>query len=536
MKHIQLTVPAPDYAENPNTITNIQQLRNWIDNLPYANPLGTGKLLLKSLSLLNRHPETLSNRAQLMACYLTPFHNLIKSARCQETTRVLRSEAELYTLTEKIIIEMTYGFKKTINETALKQKSWLRPANLSTLLYFALESLTLEMMFSFFKYRLEPANAWQEILQVYLLSERLGVSQEIINDPTIPGENRANIHLSFKRILLIRLLDPFKLELNEVWQVFDYLGWWGDKARITEIPASVEKPSGQFQVDLYGVEKPRPIDPENPPGDKTHYLMLNITQLSVLINKHMQSLDSDSSEPIPGTEGLDKASMGRMFRHMLLAWHLQPKRRHPRQDRFEWLVTACGINDVSHFLNEGKLAASSQALQDEQSVEILDIMRPNLPVSHSTFRWRQTNISESGVGLEMSPDDAKNLHVGQIVLTESEQVSGDQMWTAGVVRRLILRDNSTMVAGIQFIQGRISSAKIRPLVPGHAENSDLLPALMLDRGNNVPGVLFTPRRVYQADREYIVETADGRSMHLVADKLLESTNHFERFEYHSNLG
>lgn len=536
MKHIQLTVPAPDYAENPNTITNIQQLRKWIDNLPYANPLGTGKLLLKSLSLLNRHPKTLSNRAQLMACYLTPFYNLIKSARSQETARVRRSEAELYALTEKIIVEMTYGFKKAINETALKQKSWLRPANLSTLLYFALESLTLEMMFSFFEYHREPENVWREILQIYLLSERLGVSHEKINDPIIPEENLANIHISFKRILLIRLLDPFRLEQSEVWQVFDYLGWWGNKARITEIPASIEKFSGRFQVDLYGLEKSRPIDPENPPEDTSHYLMLNITQLNVLVNKHMQSLDSGSSEPIPGTEGLDKASMRRMFRHMLLAWHLQPKRRHPRQEHFEWLVTACGINDINHFLNEGKLAASSQALQEEESVEILDIMRPNLPVRHSTFRWRQTNISESGVGLEMSPDDAKNLHVGQIVLTESEQVGGDEKWTAGVVRRLILRDNCTMVAGIQFIQGHISSAKIRPLAPGHAENSDFLSALMLDRGNNIPGVLFTPRRVYQADREYIVETADGRTMHLIADKLLESTNHFERFEYHSSLG
>lgn len=535
MKHIQLTVPAPDYAENPNTITNIQQLRKWIDHLPYANPIGTGKLLLKSLSLLNRHPQALGNRAQLMACYLTPFYTLITSARSREAAQARRSEAKLYALTEKIIVEMTYGFKKAINETALKQKSWLRPANLSTLLYFALESLTLEMMFSFFEYHLEPENAWQEILQIYLLSERLGVSHERINDPTIPGENRANIHLSFKRILLIRLLDPFRLEQSEVWQVFDYLARWGDKTRITKIPASIDRSSGRFRVDLHSLEKPRPLDPENLPGNTTRYLMLDVTQLNALINRHIQSLDSDNPEQIPGTEEQNKASMLRMFRHMLLAWHLQPKRRHPREERFEWLVTACGITDVSHFLNEGKLAASSQALQDDESVEILDIMRPSLPVNHNTFRWRQTNISESGVGLEMSPDDAKSLHVGQIVLTESEQISGDEKWTAGVVRRLILRDNSTMVAGIQFIQGHISSAKIRPLAPGHSENSDPLSALMLDRGNNIPGVLFTPCRIYQANREYIVETADGRTLHLVANKLLESTNHFERFEYHSNL-
>ncbi|MES9966978.1 MAG: hypothetical protein ABW074_06875, partial [Sedimenticola sp.] len=62
--------------ENPNVITSPRQLVEWIEDLPYANPQVTAKMLLDSLQQLVRQPGTLSQFHRLMINYLPPFRTL----------------------------------------------------------------------------------------------------------------------------------------------------------------------------------------------------------------------------------------------------------------------------------------------------------------------------------------------------------------------------------------------------------------------------------------------------------------------------
>ncbi|OQX48438.1 MAG: hypothetical protein B0D87_05710, partial [Candidatus Sedimenticola endophacoides] len=81
MATLQLTVPTIAHVENPNTITSPDELREWMDELPIANPLLTAENLLLSLQLLNRHPGALSELPELLSLYLHMFGDLLDLLR-----------------------------------------------------------------------------------------------------------------------------------------------------------------------------------------------------------------------------------------------------------------------------------------------------------------------------------------------------------------------------------------------------------------------------------------------------------------------
>lgn len=534
MNTTRLTVPAADATENPGTITLTQELQLWVDELPYANPLQTAKQLLKSLSQLNRHPGRIANRAELMACYQPPFHQLVNQAKKKHHGNRHRGAAELYGLTERITAEIAYGYKIVLREQNYFRHSRWPVEQQANLIYQALEGLILSLLFTFAEHRQEPHHTWGEILQLYLLAEQLGLPKEPADSPLNESDGGSDIRALLKTIVLILLLDPYKLQQNEIWQAYSYLGWWGDHALITRFKSAEEGTGRRYVIDFDSHAKPHPFDPVAPPENSDNCLLFDAAPLCQLINRQLQGLQSKILPTIPGLRDLSTPAVQQLFHNMLVAWLVHPSRRYPREERYNWLIIACGITDIAHFLRCGGIvnAPTTEDEPDEERVIIEDTLSPYQEVTHNTFQWRQTNVSKSGVGLEIDPIHAGSVQVGQLVLMESERPNGEESWMIGVVRRLILRKKNRLEAGVQFVQGRVSAATIKPKVFGTTDAADFQPALLLDRGKKYSAAIFTPHLLYHPKREYFVEPHQGRVCRIFADKLLESTNCFQRFEYH----
>ncbi|MES9873954.1 MAG: hypothetical protein ABW146_12625 [Candidatus Sedimenticola sp. 6PFRAG7] len=540
MMRLQLTVPTTATVENPNAITSPRQLAEWVKDLPYANPQVTARLLLDSLHLLVRQPGSLPQLGQLMHHYLPPFRSLldavVKSARRQQNIAGHRSEVQLQELFAEITTEMSYGFKRVILDNDLAGKGKLSDEETAESLYYAIDSLCLELMFSYAGYLQASTNVWREVSQLFLLAEQRKVARMPVETRHCDEEINTDIRLIFKRITLIHLLDPYRLQRGEVWAYYDYLACWAQHARVGNLKEK-NIPASCFLLDLHGNQKPFAYDPEKPPGDPSHYLVLDVSPLNQEIHRQMQVLKAKPNTPIAGVSKRAGGSTERMIRNMLLAWHVQPHRRHPREERFDWLIAACGIAATQHFLLEGKLTAVThepeavaEPGEETEAIEILDLQQTG-PSGYDTQRWRQVNLSASGVGIVLNPADAGGLQVGQAVLLESERRGGEGSWVIGIVRRLIQRDRSTLETGIQFIRGTIHPATIRPEVFGTQDSADLQPALLLDAGDEHPEVLLTPHLIYHKGREYVVEDHAGKTIRVTANGLVESTLCFDRFEY-----
>jgi hypothetical protein len=427
---------------------------------------------------------------------------------------------------------MSYGFKKVINETSQGIKKNNPQAQA---FYYAMHCLVFELMLSFSGYIQEPRNAWAEIIKLFRYAEGLGLGLTAVTNQLLSTDQKTDIRTEFKRIVLLLLLDPFRLEHNEIWQAYDYLAHWAARAQIGPMPAHQEQDTGCFLLEIRGLQKPQGYNHKKPPATPGHYLLLNCLPLNAEINNQIKHLKESKPAPIPGAEKATAHRLGEMLRHMLLAWHVCPERRHHREERHDWLQVCCGINSVNHFLTQGSLIESQQT-QDKTTDDtdehlVISSYGHNTTQAHLTHRWRQTNISMSGAGLMIPPNDQSHLQVGQLVMLESEQDIESDKPRIGVVRRLIRHDAETLEAGIQFIQGLLSPAQIKPVIFGRQERADFQPALLLNRGAKYPPALFTPQMIYQPNREYIIETAQGETLKFFAEKLLESTRCYERFEY-----
>ncbi len=538
MGNLQLTVPSTASQSDPRTLTTPKETAAWVDDLPYANPLGTAGYLFNALYLLNRDPKRLNNRHLVVNCYVHPFHNLFKTVRAlakrQQTGTTHRKERKLARLVEKTNNEMAFGFKRAILEMDLANKQSLPPEITAPLIFNAIDSLSLQLIFSYARYQQVSSNNWKEILQLYLLAENLGVANTAVETPRMALAVDTNIRLIFKRIALIISLDPYRLQQNEIWRTFDYLMNWAPLALLSSFGPNSD-PMGCFVIDTRGGQKIQSYDPDAPPSENTGLLMLDVGPLNVQVNKHRQECNKKGAEPILGLEKADPVSAERLLKSMLLSWHMQPRRRHPREERYDWLITASGINNVKRFI-DGEMVEKPIADSHHDDYEITENVTLNERVqtsrsSRDTKRLRQFNVSLSGVGATLHPDEGDSVQVGQLVLMESERGDKGGRWVVGVVRRLILRDEETMEIGIQFVQGHIRQATVRPEVFGMEEKADFQPALLLERGADNPGVLLTPRMIYHKGREYVVEPDNGTTLRVNANKLLESTCCFDRFEY-----
>ncbi|MCP3664228.1 MAG: hypothetical protein GY696_17350 [Gammaproteobacteria bacterium] len=543
MRYPQLTTPALDKRANPRTITHPQDLYAWLDELPYANPAAVAESLLTGLILLNRHPKKLPKLAQLMQHYLPPCQDL--TARTRElsegkgTPAVRRGEERLVELTHRINREMGYGFKRDINE---KTSAGIKPKKvpeLASSIYHAINCLSLELMFSFSDYHHESKHAWIEILQLYMLTERYNFLDQRIPDPQFPLGYGTIKHL-FKRILLIILLDPFRLQQGEVWAAYDYLEQWGNEPKITSYTTPA-KNEGHFKIPVSGKIPVSSVGPEETITNSQDYLLLNIVPLNILINQQLQMLQKDEGKSIEGVENWDPVLLIQMFRHMLLAWHLFSKRRHPRHESYDWMVAAAGIESIHHLLEhdyqeEDEMPLPSLNDPEPESVKITSSIQPETATNHNMHRWRQVDISATGAGLILPATEASTLQVGQLVLMEGEQnrVGGDG-WNLGVVRRLTHTEDGNLNIGIQFVRGQLQPATIEPQRTGVTHITRPHTALLLDRDSNQTGMLFTPKMVFRHNQEYRVVTSKGEKFRVFGDRLVEASATFERFEFRTSI-
>jgi len=536
---IHLTTPAADRKTNPDTIVKPQALQAWVDNLPYANPLGTVQELLVSLKLLNRHPGKLPQRTELMLIYMGPFCRIIDMARklscqIQGGQTKTRGSSEIVALAGTICTEMSYGFKHIVNSEAQPENK-TAPEEIASHIQLAMHCLSLGLMFEMSSYHKESRSAWREIFQLLIRAQQLRVANLPISESTLQVEYEVTVLNTFKSILLTSILDSSRLCPEETWASYDYLLWHAKTARLIPVEEASENP-GNYLMPRDGQLKPVLFDAEKPPSDPVKYMICETHKLNLLINKQLETLSSDGSAFIHGTEHLAIDNKRQMLRQMLHIWYTNPKRRHERTNKFDRLACAFGVSSVYHFLKSGSMRNRTSIGGTEQDGISQDYLlsrpgEPNLSEGLHIYEFRQEDTSASGMGILSSEPGISNLKIGQLIVVESKIGNIPGQLRVGVIRRIARRDHATKELGVQYLPGRLFPATALPEIFGRKHKADLQPCLLLELGESQPKAIITPHLIHQASRHYIIDITGGDTKRIIAGKLLESTGCFDCFEY-----
>ncbi|MEW7976806.1 MAG: hypothetical protein AB2814_05005 [Candidatus Sedimenticola endophacoides] len=406
--------------ENPNTITSPDELREWMDELPIANPLLTAENLLLSLQLLNRHPGALSELPELLSLYLHMFGDLLdllRSGAGKPSAVGRRARADLDETVQQINKELAFGYKRAI----LARQAIPMPREVAAeILTNGLKFLANELMFAYVHYRREPANTRMEIMQIFLLAERLRVSGADIGDAGYASA-APTVRLAFKRILLVSILHPYRLQPGEAWALFDYLRQTADLARLSQFRQR-DKTEGCFLVPVRGPVRHLHYDSSSLPEGSEQMLLLDTTSLNVRAYQDLSTIKSGRSDPASLFGALGRHGTERLLHTLLVNWHLRPRRRHARQERYNWVVAACGLDAIREYLEREQTPNRSDTgtpEQMEETIHIVDRMPGIRTREHETHRWRQIDISSSGVALTLPADEAGRNRPKQKTHTET---------------------------------------------------------------------------------------------------------------------
>ncbi len=528
---LQLTVPAQDTIESPNVETDQCRLIEWVNNLPYANPLSTATALYESIYQFNRFPGTVKHRHELVNCYQPPFDIIYQAAQQSTQEKGNRNRLKKTDITPiviKVTIELAYSYKLIINEHLRLDNIHKYQQQCSQAIYSAMKAIMLELMLEYSNLIPDSKKAWRELFQLYTLAEEYSLEKT-------PIEEETSIELLFKRILLIAIIDPYRLLKGEVWLCYNYLAHWAIKSELHKATTVPDNITGLFLLDLQAMHPPKPPEPNAKLLPARHRL-LHVNSLNLVIHQQRKQLLADEHGEAKGTEGLSKDQASQIFRHMLLAWHVRPTRRSERHEKYGSYPVIYGLSAINHFLKRG-----GNSLKDEVCVEDLtedDTLTLGETASFcrenrhfQIHSWRVFNRSKGGIGAIVPPPFPKEVQVGQLVMIELDADDDEKQLKAGIVRRMIERDVNTLEIGIQFLPGKIAPVLIRPHFYDGETTADFQHGMLIDRGTDVSQVLITPHGMYKQQRELVLDN-NGFIQRIISDSIIETTPVFDCFDYH----
>ncbi len=528
---LQLTVPAQDTIENPNVETNQARLVEWINNLPQANPTAMATALYESIYQINRFPGAVNQHHTLINCYQPPFETIYQAARKasqKQGSQTTLKQTDITPITIKTTIELAYSYKIIINEHLKLNNTHKHQQQFNHAIYSAMKVTMLELMLEYSNLIPGSKKAWREIFQLYTLAEQHDLVE-------IPIEEGTSIGLLFKRILLIAIIDPYRLPRGEVWFCYNYLSHWAIKAELHTATVTPDNTTGLFLIDFQAMHPPKPPEPSSELSPK-HHRLLHVNSLNLVIHRQRkQLLENDGTSP-KGADNLTKEQTKQMFRHMLLAWHVRPTRRSERHEKYGSHPVTYGLSAINYYLKKDSFVQE----EDTSFNDLVDDITLTLEESASFHRenkhypvssWRIFNRSTGGIGIVVPPPFPKDVQVGQLIMIELDTDTGTKQFKTGVIRRMIERDANTLEIGVQFLPGKIVPISIRPCFYDKEIKADFQHGILMDRGSKAQKALITPRSMYKHQREFVLEN-NNSVQQIISDNIIETTPVFDCFDYH----
>jgi hypothetical protein len=525
---LHLSVPAIEEKPLIPAETRPRIVQSLLAIAPVGHPSAAVQNLLKPLSLLNRQAVRSDARLKLLEIYRPVALNIAQELSAQYCGRALplpESAAEAAENARALLTELAYGYKLAILEHASRVFAIGGGKTLSMLIQRAIHALDQLLLVSYYTYTSAPEGVWSEIHRLYLHAAQHGVHDAEVPDLGI----KSSVSLAYKQALLLALANPQRLVSADVDSVRDYLARFGHLAQLKPF-AMLENPAGVFLVRLKSDDPAIPLSKHKGETDMRADILLITVELARQVDTHLTGLQENVP---PGKLGLPEKASEQHYRdllvHLLKYWALAPKRTFSRLAKNESVNLCVGLATVHYFLN-GEIAYSATRDQSEEAKISLDFTGSSVDIGgvhqYDTARWLVNNESAGGMALSKFPGAPSALHVGELLGMRSDRSS---QWALGVVRWAGSGDSGDLEIGVQMLAPSARAVTVRAEGEGAFERALLLPELLPLKQS---ATLVTTCGTYQPGRVLEVETEAGdTSMRVLATRLLECTNSFERFQF-----
>ena len=513
-------VPPPDPFENPLVETHPGSLRQWVKGLPFANPEQLAQAVIINLGRLNRFPAPIKRRDELMEIYQSPSARLYHLAQERKSALPLR-------LNRQVMQEMAYGYLHLVNHWFGEKPSARRRKELHNHIYQAIKYLAQEFLCACLMYDCHGSKTLQEMIRLHTLAEENNLQLAPVDDAEYAS---ASITQQLKLTLLLSLLDPCHLQEDEPRIVFDYLGAYADTAEFIELTANID-PAGRYVIDRMGEMPPQRFDPGSQEGLATpRFCIFDVLPVSQRLHQDLRSIEKQQAGNPMGLQHLGIKTASNLLKRMLKSWHIRLQRDSERHATSGQAGLTLGLQAIHRFFSD----STTSVEQDNGNPQEIDLtlqtggLNPSGDCASLTLDCWRCNQSRSGVALLLTVPQLITPQVGDLVLLTKTKSRNRSEAKVGVVRRVLLREQSVLEIGVQFINGRIVPLSMQPLADSEAQAGPGFPALYVDLGELERSSLLVAKDTLVINREYrIEEMVPAPSVSPIL--LSEVTTTFERY-------
>ena len=553
-----LRLPDQNAIKQAKPFTRTKQVHSWIEKLPMANSLAAANQLLLQLRAMNSADYSVKNRFQLLQELQPLCKQLFSELRHSLQNAAIplsRNQLQTSQTLQQLLEEQATGYKIIINAMALqdnnkKNSSWM----LQEAIYLAIKYLSRQLVIVYALYQPEAENTWHELHQLYRFAEEHNLHAEAIDDtdPDTPLPVEHTIEYAYKRIVLLRLTEPYHLLEMEAENTYQLVALWVDGCEFHHLGTAA--PQGEYIIDQASDLPPRYI-PQDMEYQPQQGLLIDIRDSKAQLEKHLQHVLRLNMHDAT----LDGATLvERRERDMLLrlgdALDARLVRRSKRFSLEGKIQVTLGLNACHYHLtnrsgftpqmDELKLRNyTEEKLHPEHTAmpfatayrEALEKDREHAQQEFSINPWWQRNVSPIGIALSCT-NNCSPLHakVGQIAAYRLN-VKQNVRWQLGVVRWLrtqpSLEGDGSLELGIMNIANGAVPVGIKA-ISGAGAGTDYYRGLMIprqvslkqSRGLIVPALIFDINTV-------IAVNMKQRMFYVRLTNMLLATRDFAQFEF-----
>jgi hypothetical protein len=523
MDNLKLTFPAPHPGTHLLVETEGEAFSHWLEGLPSGNMPRYVTEVADAITNINRTEMPILQRIELIKLVDIAYekiHNFYRPLMKSGPYKGKHAPFEELNEINRLTREMSFAYKIAVYAYLDKKPLFGKNKKLANAINMALHYLGLILLEHYELYAPIPMHIWREIHQLYHCAEAQNLS-ELEN----PSNNLNNcfliIEITYLRISLISLSNPYHLKRGDHWEVFIYLSYWTIHSVISD---DIDDFSSKncFVIDLSGDDKPQSIkelaNANNPNyrfllTEKLHdKLIHNIEE----IQGSNKTLDNCFSKNVISKKALE------LLDDMLSSWECKQVRQAPRYPKISKMEVIWGLEDIHKVISASDpLQVSKSIAECEKIAELIE------------HQWTTLNSSDGGTCIAHPSESVNRVDVGLLVGIRNTISDGSSsIWSLGIICWITGNDRSGTQIGIQYLKGEIQAVKLQAR-KGNKIETRFQPALLLS-GEKVRDVttptLLTQTGLYIESRPMLLRIGEEEQF-IHARLKVNSSGTVDRFFY-----
>ncbi|MCW8931846.1 MAG: hypothetical protein OQL19_16635 [Gammaproteobacteria bacterium] len=515
MYKIKLQIPNEFRAYNDKQLPIVQKISKWLEQINYVNNLKSQKDILNTLKIINHTQFSVSERMQVMDLFEPVSQAILSELTNKQKTLSLplsKKQLELTHFIQLFLFEIAIGYKIIIQN--ISDDNGLMTKHMGSLLpkacYKSVTTLSDLLIERYQQYLSEPGKIWFDLNQIYLLTERLGIS-DLTTD-----ENQTTLN-AYLKISVLRISDPYRLMHSEIKSLNKLMNTWVEYTSIESlkdkdltishvVDLSKDCPPGT----IYSVLKNIPKEAR----------VIDVNELKIHIE---QRLKEKSSEKEKGIGLLNSRLEYDMLVRLKKQFSYLEETRKDRHVANNEIKLFAGLSACHYFISGKKLFSPESEIKkaknsndknidepvSELSIlsfeehELLDSsnrigqlkninpfmsedmlvddnwekinstalananMNKNSNIHHKLYNeedWKQKNEHDEGMLLSCDTQSKHSLNVGMLIGYYKEGNNVQQPnYSLGMIRWLKLHLKNGMLIGVMKLSGHYTSVAVKAI-------------------------------------------------------------------------